>query len=106
MSISSKAGHHERFGAAGLGNYNGAGLRVFDARQLRWMSCFHAMAMCDIGGGHGLFIAIGLVPLAGAMARERNRSSRRWLWCAVAVGPLAPLALLILGDAKSPAPAN
>jgi hypothetical protein len=58
--------------------------------------------------GYWLFviISIGSIPLAGAMARERNRSSRRWLWGAVAVGPLALLALLILGDAKRPAPAN
>ena len=28
------------------------------------------------------------IPLAGAMARERNRPSKRWLWIAVAVGPL------------------
>ncbi|OKO84957.1 hypothetical protein AC630_07285 [Bradyrhizobium sp. AS23.2] len=58
--------------------------------------------------GYWLFVIIttGSIPLAGAMARERNRSSRRWLWVAVAVGPLAPLALLILGDAKRPAQAN
>ncbi|MBC9875921.1 hypothetical protein G8O24_00995 [Bradyrhizobium sp. INPA01-394B] len=50
--------------------------------------------------------SIGSIPLAGAMARERSRSSARWLWIAVAVGPLAPLALLILGAAKHPAEAN
>ena len=44
--------------------------------------------------------------LAGAMAQERNRSLRTWLWIAVAVGPLAPLALLILGDAKRPVSAD
>jgi hypothetical protein len=53
-----------------------------------------------------VIVSIGSIPLAGAMARERNRSSTRWLWCAATVGPLAPLALLILGDAKSPAPGN
>ncbi|OKO86874.1 hypothetical protein AC629_15395 [Bradyrhizobium sp. NAS80.1] len=53
-----------------------------------------------------VIITTGSIPLARAMARERNRSSRRWLWVAVAVGPLAPLALLILGDAKRPAQAN
>jgi len=47
-----------------------------------------------------VIISIGSIPLAGAMAQERNRSLRTWLWIAVAVGPLAPLALLILGDAK------
>ncbi|MET4387261.1 hypothetical protein ABIB73_003016 [Bradyrhizobium sp. F1.4.3] len=44
-------------------------------------------------------VSIGSIPLAGAMARERNRSFNRWLWMAAAVGPVAPLALLILGDA-------
>jgi hypothetical protein len=44
-------------------------------------------------------VSIGSIPLAGAMARERGRSSTKWLWVAAAVGPLAPLALLILGDA-------
>jgi hypothetical protein len=53
-----------------------------------------------------VIISIGSIPLAGAMARERNRSSRRWLWAAVAVGPLAPLALVIIGDAKRPAVTN
>ena len=46
-------------------------------------------------------VSIGSIPLAGAMARERNQPSRRWLWIAVAVGPLAPLALLVLGDRRS-----
>lgn len=46
-------------------------------------------------------ISVGSIPLAGAMARERKRPSARWLWIAVAVGPLAPLALLVLGDAAS-----
>jgi hypothetical protein len=53
-----------------------------------------------------VIISIGSIPLSGAMARERGRSSRKWLWVAVAVGPLAPLALLILGDAGPPAPAR
>ena len=53
-----------------------------------------------------VIISIGLIPLAGAMARERNRSSGKWLWIAAAVGPLAPLALLILGNAKRPASAQ
>ncbi|MGX4770822.1 hypothetical protein ACWAUC_13600 [Bradyrhizobium guangdongense] len=48
-------------------------------------------------------ISIGSIPLAGVMAHERSRSSRAWFWIAAAVGPLAPLALLILGDAKRPA---
>ena len=53
-----------------------------------------------------VIIAIASIPLAGAMARERNRSSKAWFWIAVAVGPLAPLALLILGDAKIPSSAG
>ena len=52
-----------------------------------------------------VIVSIGSIPLAGAMARERNRPSRRWLWIAVAVGPFAPLALAILGD-RHPAPAR
>ncbi|SFO66838.1 hypothetical protein SAMN05216330_10470 [Bradyrhizobium sp. Ghvi] len=44
-----------------------------------------------------VIISIGSIPLAGAMARERSRSSRAWFWIAVVVGPLAPLMLLILG---------
>ena len=58
--------------------------------------------------GYWLFVivSIGSIPLAGAMARERNRPLRRWLWIAATVGPLAPVALLLLGDAKKPAPAN
>lgn len=45
-------------------------------------------------------VSIGSIPLAGAMARERNRSPKTWLWVAVAVGPLAPLVLLVLGDRR------
>lgn len=58
--------------------------------------------------GFWLFVIISIasIPLAGAMARERNRSSKKWLWIAVAVGPLAPLVLLILGDATNPASAS
>jgi hypothetical protein len=37
---------------------------------------------------------------------ERARSFRIWLWIAAFVGALAPLALLILGDAEHPAQAN
>ena len=46
-------------------------------------------------------VCVASIPLAGAMARERNRPSRRWLWLAVVVGPLAPLALAILGDRRA-----
>jgi hypothetical protein len=56
-----------------------------------------------------VIVSIGSVPLAGAMARERNRpSNKRWLWIAVAVGPFAPLALAVLGSHRDqhPAPTN
>jgi hypothetical protein len=53
-----------------------------------------------MASGIFVIVSIGSIPLAGAMARERNRSSRRWLWAAAVVGPLAPLALLFLGDAR------
>jgi hypothetical protein len=47
-----------------------------------------------------VIVSIASIPLAGEMARERNRSSKTWLWAAVAVGPLAPLALAVLGDKR------
>jgi hypothetical protein len=47
-----------------------------------------------------VIVSVASIPLAGAMARERNRSPKRWLWIAVAVGPLAPMALLVLGDRR------
>jgi hypothetical protein len=47
-------------------------------------------------------VSIGSIPLASAMARERNRSAKTWLWVAVAVGPLAPLALAVLGNRRPP----
>jgi len=43
-------------------------------------------------------ISIASIPLATEMARERARSPRAWFWMAFLVGPLAPLALPILGD--------
>jgi hypothetical protein len=51
-------------------------------------------------------VSIASIPLATAMARERARSPGVWFWAAFLAGPLAPLALLILGDAKHAAPAN
>jgi hypothetical protein len=53
-----------------------------------------------------VIVSTGSIPLASAMARERNRSPKRWLWTVVVVGPLAPLALLILSDARRPAQVN
>ena len=52
-----------------------------------------------------VIVSIGSIPLAGEMARERNRSSKTWLWIAAGVGPFAPLALLFLGD-RRPASAS
>ncbi len=52
-----------------------------------------------------LVVFVASIPLAGEMARQRNRASKTWLWVAAAVGPLAPLALLVLGEAR-PAPAS
>ena len=69
-------------------------------------SCYRAASYrrwCTMGFWLFVIISIGSIPLAGAMARERNRPSGKWLWIAAAVGPLAPLALLILGNAKRPA---
>lgn len=48
-----------------------------------------------------LIVSIASIPLAGEMARERARSRKAWLWIAALVGPLAPLALLILGEART-----
>jgi hypothetical protein len=48
-----------------------------------------------------VIVMLGSIPLAGAMARERDRPSKRWLWIAVAVGPIAPLLLLVLGDRRA-----
>jgi len=36
--------------------------------------------------------------LAGRMARDRQRSIKAWVWIAFIVGPLGPLALLVLGN--------
>jgi hypothetical protein len=53
-----------------------------------------------------LVISIVSVPLASEMARERGRSRKLWLWIALLVGPLAPIALLLFGDARRPVPAD
>jgi hypothetical protein len=53
-----------------------------------------------------LIVSIASIPLAAAMARERARSPGVWFWVAFLVGPLAPLALLVLGDAKHAASAH
>lgn len=51
-------------------------------------------------------LLLATIPLAAEMARERNRSARAWAWVAVLIGPFAPVALLLVGDAKHAAPAN
>jgi len=51
-------------------------------------------------------LSVASIPLATEMARERQRSPRTWFWIAFLVGPLAPLVLLVLGDAKQPVRAN
>ena len=52
-----------------------------------------------------VIVSLGSIPLAGEMARKRNRSTRAWFWIAFAIAPLAPLALVFLGD-RHPAPAR
>jgi hypothetical protein len=44
------------------------------------------------------------IPLSAVMAEERERSPRAWT--AAVVGPLAPLLLLLLGQAKQSVPAS
>jgi hypothetical protein len=55
-------------------------------------------------------LSIASMPAVYDMAYDRGRSTRAWLYIALIFGPLALLALLILGKrdskAKHPAPAN
>ena len=53
-----------------------------------------------------VIVSIASIPFATAMARERGRSPKVWFWIAFLVGPLAPLALLILGEARRRAPVS
>jgi hypothetical protein len=55
-----------------------------------------------------VFLAICFLsmPLAWEMARERGRSQKLWLWVAFLAGPLAPIVLLLLGDAGKPVSAR
>ena len=48
--------------------------------------------------------ALASIALADRMARTRGRSPTIWFGIAFLAGPLAPLALFILGEAKHPAP--
>ena len=45
-------------------------------------------------------VCFASMPLSFQMARERGRSGKTWLWVAAFVGPLAPIALRLLGDAR------
>jgi hypothetical protein len=51
-------------------------------------------------------ITVGSMPAAYDMARDRGRSTRAWLNWAMLFGPLALVALLILGCKKPAAPAH
>jgi hypothetical protein len=53
-----------------------------------------------------IIVSVASIPFAAAMALERDRSAKFWVWIALIVGPLAPLTLLLLGQAKRSAPAN
>jgi hypothetical protein len=53
-----------------------------------------------------VIVAIASIPLSVEMARVRERSPRLWFWMAFLVGPLAPLMLLLLGQAKRSVPAT
>ncbi|MET4802663.1 hypothetical protein ABIA96_005264 [Bradyrhizobium sp. LB11.1] len=82
---------------------------TFCGAQQQWpLVVLSSDAAPEMAMGFWLFVIISIasIPLAGAIACERNRPSRKWLWIAATVGPLAPLALLILGDAKRPASGN
>jgi hypothetical protein len=55
-----------------------------------------------------IVISLASIVLADRMARARGRSPRVWFWTAFLIGPLAPLALVILGRRydENGAPAN
>jgi hypothetical protein len=46
-------------------------------------------------------VSIASMPVAYGMARDRGRSTEAWLGTAMIFGPLAPLALLILGKRRA-----
>ena len=53
-----------------------------------------------------VIVSLLAIPLSAAMAEERERSPRAWAWTAAVVGPLAPLLLLLFGQAKRPVAAH
>lgn len=46
-------------------------------------------------------VTIASMPVAFDMARARGRSPKAWLWVAFLVGPLALLALLLVGHGRA-----
>jgi formate hydrogenlyase subunit 3/multisubunit Na+/H+ antiporter MnhD subunit len=48
-------------------------------------------------------VSVALMPVAYDMARHRGRSARAWLGITLIFGPLAVLALLVLGKRDSEA---
>jgi len=50
-----------------------------------------------------IIISLASIAFADHMARVRGRSTRIWFWIAFIAGPLAPLVLLAIGEAKRPA---
>jgi hypothetical protein len=53
-----------------------------------------------------VIVSLAWIPLSAELVRERERSPRVRFWIASLVGPLAPLVLLLLGQAKRSVPAN
>ena len=53
-----------------------------------------------------VFVSLASIALADHMARVRGRSPRIWFWIAFAVGPLAAIALIILGSRNAGQPAS
>ena len=68
---------------------------------LALIPCYGRASKPEMADMFWLFLIICFVsiPLSAEMARERGRSPRVWFWIAFLVGPLAPVALLLLGDA-------
>jgi hypothetical protein len=46
-------------------------------------------------------LAIACMPTAYGMARDRARSTKAWLWATLIFGPLALIALVVLGHARN-----
>jgi hypothetical protein len=69
---------------------------------LALITCYRRASKPEMADMFWLFLVICLVsiPLSAEMARERGRSPRVWFWIAFLVGPLAPVALLLLGDSR------